>query len=408
MGEKIEVKIEKPRDGVFLSYKSQDYDLVKQFHDALHLRGVKRIWMDKNKLTAGHEWKKKILEAIESRTHMLVFVNEKSLGSAEVREEYEYADKLGNTIIPIMIDDTMDDGALPFPLNKHQTLRLRNPHPKKLNPDNLNRTIADLLSAEKPVPTNDVTLPQMVHVPAGPFMMGIDKHEVMLPEFWIGQCAVTTHDFLQFVQDGGLEKHDYWHPELRDDIDKYDHKKYWPENDFTYYALNNACYPMHGVTWHQALAYCQWLNFRYGVDWFRLPDEAEWEKAARGTDGRIYPWGNQWQDGAANIKEYGANSVIDCGTLAEGFNSPFGCKDMAGNVWEWTLSKPTARSYKLDTPRNVIADPMSPRVIRGGSWLSERSDTRTYEKVSARPIPKNYCYEIGFRVLSTEDPSSLE
>ena len=94
------------------------------------------------------------------------------------------------------------------------------------------------------------------------------------------------------------------------------------------------------MTWHDALAYVGWLGERTGAA-YRLPTEAEWEKAARGDDGRLWPWGNDWDAGAgrANCKPAGPGTTTPVGQYSPRGDSPYGAADMAGNVWEWCVSQ---------------------------------------------------------------------
>ena len=115
---------------------------------------------------------------------------------------------------------------------------------------------------------------------------------------------------------------------------QYESRQPWRWNDPDY-ALHNQ--PVVGVSWYEAVAYAEWLKQTVGKP-YRLPAEAEWERAARHTDGRIYPWGNEWDANMANGKETGWGRPTVVGCFPEG-NAKCGAADMAGNVWEWCQTR---------------------------------------------------------------------
>jgi len=190
--------------------------------------------------------------------------------------------------------------------------------------------------------------------------------------------------------------------------------------------------PVVGVTWYEAVAYCNWLLEQLKVSGFklqvgrkpetlnlkpetllvRLPTEAEWEKAARGTDGRRWPWGNEWVEGRANTEEADIGETCAVGCFPAGA-SPWGVLDMAGNVWEWTVSKWGRTSvYRPDygypyDPTDGREDLTGPdlRVVRGGSWsLVQRLARCAFRN---RNIPVVFVDYLGFRVVvSLALPSS--
>jgi formylglycine-generating enzyme required for sulfatase activity len=248
--------------------------------------------------------------------------------------------------------DTPEPGALPTPTPAGPT---PTPEPTKL-------------------PITDI----MVEVPAGPFTMGSDAsdpedapaHEVDLPAFEIDKFEVTNVDFATFVEATGYETYAKqkgfrtWRDE-------------WGEGEDNH--------PVVMVNWEDALAYCEWLGKR-------LPTEAEWEKAARGDDGRSFPWGEGWDPNKANVKETGLRTPVTVGSFGEGA-SPYGVEDMVGNVWEWTAD------WYQPYPGNTTDDPYYGeqfRVTRGGGWFDEEPQATTFNRNAGDP-QTTVNDDVGFR-----------
>jgi formylglycine-generating enzyme required for sulfatase activity len=195
----------------------------------------------------------------------------------------------------------------------------------------------------------DAGTPVYVHVPAGEFLMGSPEgegdtnehaqHSVTLDDYWIMRTEVTNAQYLRCVDAGTCDP-------------PADSNRRYADTQF-------ADQPVTGITWFQARDYANWVGGR-------LPTEAEWEKACRGTDGRTYPWGNQDPTGELlNFSETGVGVGNTVGSYPKGA-SPDGALDMAGNVWEWTSSAYV--DYPYD-PKDGREDPESSkaRVLRGGS-----------------------------------------
>jgi iron(II)-dependent oxidoreductase len=124
-----------------------------------------------------------------------------------------------------------------------------------------------------------------------------------------------------------------------------------------------------GINWYEAVAYANWLAKKTWKT-YRLPTEAEWEKAARGTDGREYPWGNDFDKNLCNSDQSSFLQTSPVGIFPEG-NSPYGCLDLAGNVWEWCADWYNIEYFKISPLKNPIGPANgTDRVFRGGCWVS--------------------------------------
>ncbi len=236
-------------------------------------------------------------------------------------------------------------------------------------------------------------VPTLIHIPAGPFLMGSSDtdsmadsdekphHILTIPDFWIGKTPVTNAQFRPFVQGDGYANQTYWTAvgwQWRKQV-KIVQPYYWDN------AMRNGDdYPLVGVNWFEAVAYCRWLSAQTGHE-FRLPSEAEWEKAARGPDGRIWPWGNAWEDGRCNSAKGGFSAF---GRIFTGRTTPvdqysngaslYGVFDMAGNVREWCatmLGKSYPYQMEDEWTEAYLAHDTSRRT-RGGDYSDGRKGVR--------------------------------
>ncbi len=256
---------------------------------------------------------------------------------------------------------------------------------------------ADGVSVAQAPPTPTALPASMVLVPAGPFEMGSDGkgdeepvHTVTLDAFHIDQYEVTNVQYAACVDAGVCEPPLDTSSSTRDSY--YGNAEY---ND----------YPVIYVSWNQAKTYCEWRGVR-------LPTEAEWEKAARGTEGRTYPWGNDFDGNRLNFcdsnckydyankdydKDYddGYADTAPVGSYSNGV-SPYDVYDMAGNVLEWVVDGYQFSYYSNSPAENPIGPTWSStRVLRGGSWASGSTLTRAARRFSY--IPSTGMGIIGFR-----------
>jgi len=243
------------------------------------------------------------------------------------------------------------------------------------------------LEPEPPVRTPQPIEPDLVHIPAGEFLMGSDpekdqrayeaeqpQHRIYLPDYHIARTPITNAQYAAFLEASGYEAPNHWvDGELPDDKEDY---------------------PVVYISWYDATAYCKWLSKKDNQT-YRLPSEAEWEKAARGTDGGIYPWGDVWDADHCNSKESGPDDVTLVDAYPDGA-SPYGILDMAGNLWEWTVS--LYQPYPYD-PSDGREDPRlgGKRVLRGGAFYSTARRVRCAYRDSGHP--DHWRGNYGFRVV---------
>ena len=208
----------------------------------------------------------------------------------------------------------------------------------------------------------------MVFIPEGEFMMGSTNgdadeepvHIVNLEAYWIDRTEITNAMYARCVQDGGCGESNIF-PSFKEAY---------------YYNPQYADYPVMYIYWFGARAYCEWAGVR-------LPSEAEWEKAARGTDGWTYPWGEGTPDcSLANFA--GCSSKPSAvGSFPNG-QSPYGVLDMAGNVWEWTSSLDWDYPYATGDGREDLSG-RKLRILRGGSWNTTAYQLRTTRRYGEDP-----------------------
>lgn len=216
--------------------------------------------------------------------------------------------------------------------------------------------------------------PELMPVPAGTFLMGEEKHEIEITQpFAIARYPVTNAQYQMFVDDGGYT--DKWRRCWTDDGWLWKESRNEPR-DFDGFLLPNQ--PRVGVSWYEAVAYARWLAETTGKP-YRLPTEAEWERVARHTDGRTYPWGEVWRDGIANTKEAGLERTSAVGIFPVD-TAVCGAQDYGGNVSQWCQTRwndEKGKDYPLpyhedDGRENEEGGDSIRRLNRGGAWSGEK------------------------------------
>jgi len=245
---------------------------------------------------------------------------------------------------------------------------------------------------------------KMVPIKAGSFLMGSNGKEkgratdegpqrkVTLSAFWMGAFELSRDEFDIFYKDENTSDNS-----TVDAITK-------PSPQYIDFSLGmgkEGGYPVNSLSQYSALMYCRWLYNKTG-DFYRLPTEAEWEKAARGTDGRKYPWGNSKPNNKQALYGAAYNSSAPVDSFADGA-SPYGVLDMAGNQWEWVSSAFKPYPYRSDDGReNQNSGPI--RSTRGGGHdSSEEEITTTQRGRNLSRNPKAGHHNIGFRCASSKN-----
>ena len=452
-------------DYTFICYAHENTSFVKKLAAELQRRGVE-IWLDQWAAGDSASWDGRGQKALLECSHFLLVLSPAALNSWVVRDQTLEAISQGKTIIPVICQPcqlpsmlpaarAIDFSHGPFRQRVDQLLadfyvipdRPSQPLERMTPPTTNSRLSAWLwpgvvtlsllvlsaviffrwprTTAEAPVvipanvepvslaepvyvPTVDTfqavdpqSTPiktfrrsqdgnEMIFIPAGDFLMGSagtdpdadadeqPRHVVYLDEFWIDQVEVSNHNYRQCVEAGACSP-----PQLGSGL------------------FSGEDLPVVGVNWEQAAGYCAWAGAR-------LPTEAEWEKAARGVDGRLFPWGDEFDGALLNYCD--ANCVADwrdfdtddgyrytapVGSYPAGA-SPYGVLDMSGNVWEWTADWYAADAYA----RSIYKNPIGPetglqRVIRGGSWFYPRQSLRVARR--HKDVPNSGYDNIGFR-----------
>ncbi len=199
------------------------------------------------------------------------------------------------------------------------------------------------------------------------FEVEMPEHKVYLDDYYIDKKPVTYEQYIKFIKD----------------------TDYKPQGDFyKYYSSGKDNNPVVNITWEDARAYADWSGKR-------LPTEAEWEKAARGIDGRCWPWGNEWDINKCNSRFSNINTTTPVDKYPDGA-SFYGVMDMSGNVWEWCND--WYGSY-MDSPSKNPAGPDVgiEKILRGGSWTNYPNYLRVTNRY--RLIPDNSDHSKGFRCV---------
>jgi len=280
------------------------------------------------------------------------------------------------------------------------------------------------------------------------------QRSLRFSDFSIGRYLVTNLEYGEFIREGGYKDKQWWHTEearrwIEGDLEFLKEvRRLWVETLPEYHAkevrdkeipiqnleaeaelrcqprskpfywdderFNGPNQPVVGITWWEARAYCAWLTDKgrrngwlLADEIIRLPSEFEWEVASRPSDdGRVYPWGNDWDHEKAHTREDGLNmrASTPVGAYPEG-TWPGGPLDLSGNVWEWLENQKMSYDIRYDVDRMELSG-LGDRAIKGSSWYN----TPKYARCNARFVdrPYNLYYDVGFRVLRVKNNAAVE
>ncbi len=339
--------VQNPRQ-IFVSHAHQDAAFAQRLAADLRRQGWD-IWIAPQSIYPGEQWVTAVNRGLEESRIFLLVLTPSAAQSSWVRRETDAAIHLEQQgeiqFIPLDVQPT----RRPPLWQTYHWISFQNDYGTGL---------AQLTQTLRGEPAKSVTPKAgetqvwekdgkvMVYVPAGEFLYGEKKEKIYLDGYWIDKTPVTNAEYKRFLD--ANPKHPV--PLVNEGWAK---PYNWDEKKRTFPA-GKENHPVVLISWHDAKAYADWAGKE-------LPTEQEWEKAARGTDGREYPWG-EWQEGYANTYEAGLGETSPVGQFSPRGDSPYGCVDMAGNVWEWT-----ATPHEGDANR---------RVVRGGSWYFNQGNAR--------------------------------
>jgi formylglycine-generating enzyme required for sulfatase activity len=323
---------------VFLCHSKDDKPKVRELYRRLVADGFD-AWLDEEKLMPGQDWDLEIRKAVRESDVVVVCLSNSSTTKAgyvqkEIRFALDVADEQpegGVFIIPAKLEECQ----APMRLSKWQWVNLfeENGYKRLLKSLDIR---AEILGVFYGLPLD--LEPLMVKIPAGKFLMGSTKEQIAdtvtdtrnkdwfqnempqhileLSEYFIGKYPITNREYQAFVRDTA-----------------YNPPRGWDGDQF---PAEKGGHPIVNVSWNDAIVYCKWLSKKSRKQ-YRLPTESEWEKAARGEIGLVFPWGNEF-DIRANTREAKIGGTSAVGHFSPQGDSPYGCVDMVGNVWEWTSS----------------------------------------------------------------------
>ena len=407
---------------IFISYAHDDRLVARRLASDLHANSF-GVWLAPDDIHPGEPWVSAIDRGMHECGIFLALLSPSAIKSAWVKSETRLAIQLEHQgklrLLPVTVR-ACDPAKVSAFLASYQAISL----------SRYERGLAELLAelegdGEREQPPQDADVPQLmesreqidaagtlrdpamsiarttlaarhvltepfkmdlIRITAGSFWMGSHpkrdpyaqanerpRHRVRLSEFFIARYPVTNEQYAVFARA--------------------------TQRDFKL-SVGKASHPVVNVSWDEARAFCDWLS-DITEQRFMLPSEAEWEKAARGTDGRIYPWGDAFDATRVNSCMSGVSETVPVDHFSPNGDSPYGVADMCGNAWEWCDDWFDDDTYAARA-RSRVQDPLGPqhgtlRALRGGAFDFDHRAVRCAYRVGALPYERSYDY--GFRMV---------
>ncbi|GAB4519498.1 MAG: hypothetical protein OHK0046_28450 [Anaerolineae bacterium] len=413
-------------NSLFISYSRKQQDKAVELND-MKLRAFN--WWRDDRIPGGVNWWNTICDAIEKSYCFIALITQDYIASEYCMTELRYAHTLGKPLIPLLLEPEVEDKYPSF-LDEIQYERVFDWNPQqavilileamRIVEANYNsqRDFSPRPESRPPMPKSYSEIPasdtirdvigypfDWCMIPSGWYRIGQDPHTsfethlryqpVHSPGFAIAKYPITYSQFQAFIdaRDGYFDQR--WWAGL--DLYTPDQRVKASEQSW---KIDN--HPRENVSWYDAMAFCRWLSFQLDglfeledkANWkVRLPLEAEWEIAARGSDERAYPYGNDFDVSKANTREAGHKATTPV-TSYPGGASPFGVMDMIGNVWEWCLTRDNEQHTTTFVKTKISEHAY--RVIRGGSYRNDSSESNSTFRDAIDPEHRQNW--IGFRI----------
>jgi formylglycine-generating enzyme required for sulfatase activity len=415
---------------IFISHSVKDNDFARQLAQALTEMGVD-VWIDLADIPAGMKWSTAVQNGLNECDVMIVIITPDSMASNNVEDEWQYYFDKKKKVFPVRwkpaeahfqlsriqyVDFHMQDFATAF---TRLTAEL---HGQGIAVVAVQGELHEIRSdAATSVPVDSETKPPLrvedilpppfewIEIPGGKLVLERSKFVkgnylpvkivVDVPTFAIAKYPVTNAQFAKFIDAGGYPQKQWWTEEglSMKNYQKWTVPPYWYKKSW-----NGADYPV-VVSLHEAVAFCNWLKETAELPAdviITLPTEQQWQRAAQGDDGRIFPWGNTFDKRNCNSKESNFRRTTPVQQYEGKGDSPFGVVDMGGNVWEWTRTIWALGSVELDQEATSkdFQSGRAERIVRGGAFDYAGKYSNCLSSVSQLPLSREAFYT-GFRLV---------